>query len=318
MPLALTNTEWLNTNSLRSYPIAEWASRRDTGDEITFPNDVILSLYLSVHSGLAVEVENFYLSRIIVDADGFSLWVSYDDGSGPMEAASTAISFDGHEEFTTYSLRGLNDFFDMQGRITFGTTDAIKAIPAGVFEFTQENGRLDPDCVRPQIRGVSSVTVVNGNERSQPLFGIIEMVAGTNTSLQVIGAGGFFPQIIINAIKGEGLNKECVCTDIDHPDAPCVKSVGGVTADDDGNIGFISTDGIGIVPQGANALRFDNLFSRPCCKCPTLESLNRLIEQLVAGATVTNTFVTRLDATVQRLSLTVMGSRLNDRGCNTC
>lgn len=308
--------EWLNQNSQRSYPLFDEASKTDETGSFTLPDSFIVELYFPVHAAVSVDPAMFFIRQIGVYATGFSVTIAYNDGSAdPPLVASTNIVRSTHTENQTYAMPGAGDFADASGRITIGDLSAIDLQPIGVFQFAFDDGRLDSDVIRPMIRGVQSIIVVNGNDRSDPIVGDIELVAGANFRLVPVQQAGQNPQIIMSAIDGEGLTEDCTCED--QAVAEPIRTINGLPPDPSGNFTLLGNTCIDIVPI-ANGLELTNVCSAPCCGCEELEAVNTQVARFGDGVQTLNTFVARLGREVSAMNLTVLGSRLSDDGCVDC
>jgi hypothetical protein len=174
---AVWNIEWLNQNSQRSYPLYDEATKEDSTGSITLPNSFIVGMYIPVHAGLDVDPEKFFLRQLQIDNVGFGIGIAYDDGTSDFPiVASVNISKAPHTENRTYALPGAGAFDQSIGRIAIGPLNEIEMRPNGLYLFDPINGRLDTDVIRPMIEGVTSITVVNGGERSPKLVGDIEFI----------------------------------------------------------------------------------------------------------------------------------------------
>lgn len=312
MPTSTWNLQWLNHNSQRAYPLYEGATRTDQTGSFKIPDSLILSLYLPVHAGLDVQPDKFFVRSVAIFAVGLNVSIGYDDGTAdPPLVATAVIPFSTHKEYQSYAMPGAGDFDDTIGKIVIGATTDLASLPPGQYLFTPDSGRLDSDCVRPMIRGISSITLVNSTERSSRLYGDIELVAGSNMRLTPQTVGGQ-QQIRFDAISGEGLNDECVCDG--DVDAPCIKTINGIGPTPAGDFTILGSNCID--PQDlANGIKFVDTCSDPCCGCAELEAVTRDLEKFGESATTLNNYLTRLEGQVTTMSMTVLGSRLNDRGC---
>lgn len=314
MPLSTFNLQWLDHNSQRSYPLAEGASRTDQTGSFKIPDSLILGLYLPVHAGLDVEPAKFFVRSVAVFGVGLNISIGYDDGTAaPPVVATAVVPFATHTEYQSYALPGVGDFDDSVGKIVVGSTADLSALPPGQYLFDPAAGRLDTDCVRPIIRGVSAVVLVNGSERSGRLTGDIELAAGANVRLTAAAAGGGW-QIRVDAIDGEGLNDECVCEG--DAAAPCVKTINGIAPTPAGDFTLLGSACLTVEPA-ANGLRLVDTCSDPCCGCAELAAVTRDLERFGEAATTLQNFLTRLEGQVTAMTMTVLGSRLNDSGCSS-
>lgn len=310
---SLQNLEWLNHNSQRKYPLADTATGEDTTGSFDLPEDLILALYLPIHAGLTVDPGRFYLKSLGVFATGVGITIGYSPSAGsPVNIATALINRDGHVLYQDYSLGGVGDFDDTVGRIVIGSFDRLDEQPEGFFNFDFEEGRLDVDTIRPQIRGVQSIQVRNGGDVSQRLYGDIELVAGTNIRLTPIVVAGQDPQIQIDAIDGEGLTEECVCED--GSDGPPIRTINGIPPTAAGDFSVLGDECIETTAI-QNGIRLVDLCSQPCCGCTELERITEDLEQFGSQATTLANFVNRLESSVTNFDAVVLGSVLRDKSC---
>ena len=313
MPAPIWNTPWLAQNAQRPYPFTDWATKRDATGTVELPNDFLVALQFPVHAGLDVEPQNFFLSQLTLVPGGYTLLFSYYDGSAsPPLAAAVSIPSAGHQENRTYALPGVDDFADCVGQVTLGRLTAIDRLPPGDYRFGYNDTALEVDAIRPQIQGVAGLVCVNGTERSPLLFGDIELLAGENIRIAVNLFDDAPPQVIIHAIRGEGLNEDCVCEA--HPEAPCVRRINGVPATVAGDMLFLTDDCLRATAT-ANGLQLEDLCSRPCCGCEELQPLIRQIDRFADGVATMQAFNNRLQSEVTNMASVVLGSRIQDVGC---
>lgn len=314
----LWNNQWLGRNSLRAYPLAESSTRTDTSNSFQLPDSLLVDLNLPVHTGLSINPGKFFLKSITVFPAGISLTIGYDDGTlAPPSVATTSFSRSDHTEDNTYTLFGINDFVDSIGYVTVGRLDDLDDQPGGKFTFSYAGGKLEVGVIRPNIRGVTSLTFVNGDDESDRLTGDVVLTAGTNISYTVVNEEGQDPTIRIDAIDGAGLNESCDCLGADDlPD--CVRTINGVTADSQGTLNLLGSGCITFTPV-TNGLRVTNTCSAPCAGCKDLERVTADLSKLQDGASTLTTYVDRLSGQVAQLSLVVLGSKLGDTGaCIEC
>ena len=301
MVVGIWNLEWLNSNSQRSYPLTESASKVDTTGTFTIPDSLLLGLYFPIHAGLVAFPERFYIKSIAVFSTGLSLVLGYWDSSQGISVATVTVAFSSHSEYKTYSF----------GKIVLGKVDELNTLPAGAYNFTYESTNIDSDAIRLMIRGVSSISLVNGSAVSKRLQGDIAFVAGTNMQLYSSVVGGV-TSITFNAIKGEGLSLNCICED-DLPIGGCVRSVNGTTPNETGDIAIIGDDCLNVVSI-SNGLQFNDICSKPCCGCTELEAVTTDLVRFGDAANSLTNFLNRLEGSVNRMNLTVLGSRIGDGG----
>jgi hypothetical protein len=312
MPIGNWNLQWLNHNSQRSYPLTERATKLDTTSTIRIPDSFILALYFPVHAGLDVSVDRFYISNILISTIGYTIGIGYND---PTDVAvlvgNVNIPAATHTANTTYSVGGINDFADSVGYVVIGRLDEINALPQGFYEFDIAGAEIEPDAIRPMIRGVSGMRAVSLNETSETLYGDIEFVAGTNMQILVDQVTN---KITFNAISGENLNTSCDCAVSSVGE--CIRCINGVCSGD-GNFNLVGIDCINI-EAGNSRIRISDVCASPCCGCAELDALKTQIDRFSDGVSTLENFVTRLGSEVTQMSLVVIGSRLGDSGCSDC
>ncbi len=316
MPLGIWNVQWLNQNSQRSYPFIDGSSGQDKTETIELPDDFIVALKLPVHAGLDVEPEKFYLQQLGIYPTGYTIVLGYDDGSAnPPIVASVSISRLGHIENRPYALPGSGDFVDTVGRVAIGILDTVDLLPPGVYVFAPAASTLEVDAIDPIIQGISSLTTVNGADRSERIYGDIELVAGANMRITASQVGSAAPQVTFSAIEGEGLNEECVCEEEGEGD--CIKFINGIPPLANGNFRMVGNKCLEISPI-ENGLQLDDQCSAPCCGCEELDALTRQIDRFADGVLTLQNFASNLGSEVTQMSQVVLGSRLSDQGCIEC
>lgn len=317
MPLNTLNVEWLNANAQRKYPLADHADPSDVTNTFRLPEDFIVGLDLPVHAGLDVDASRFFVRNVGVYANGFSVAVGYQPASGdPSIVAVASISRDQFTVNSVWNMSGVNDFADTSGKITIGRLDGIDAQPGGFFTFDYAATPVEADCVRPIIRGVSSITVVNGAERSEPMYGDIELVAQSNFQLTPVVVAGQDPQIRMSAIAGEGLNELCVCVGDDETNPP-IRRINGIPPTPAGDFTVLGNDCLQVVGIDFG-IRLDDTCSSPCCGCEELAGITNNLNVLFGQQQTMSSYLSRLETQLTSLNQTVLGSKISDSGCVTC
>ena len=309
----LWNTEWLNENEQRRFPLADSASAQDVTGTFTLPDSFLVELELPVPVGINpsdLDTTKFFLLKVTVLPSGYTVVIGYDNGTpDPLVVTRAIIPKAGLAEFDRFDLPGLGDFWDVAGTLVVGRTEEIDLQPAGEWTFSPESGRLDLDCIRPVPRGVSSVTLINGNDQSPKLTGDIVLAAGTNIELTQVG-----PRTIrIDAISGAGLTETCECTgDVSLP--PPIRTINGLPPAPDGNFTFSGNQCVAITPI-SHGLLFADSCSSPCCGCPELEALTAELAHFGNEATTLQNFIARLAGQFNQFNAVVLASQLNDTPC---
>jgi hypothetical protein len=308
VPTSTWNLNWLNQNSQRSYPLSAEATAQDQSGTFVLPNDFVVELDLAVHYGEGFDPARFFLMHLGAYGTGFSLVVGYQPVSGDAVKVATAlIDRDSHVRNQVYPLGGIAPFDDAVGKVTIGQFDSIDLQPAGFWTFDYAGSKLEADAVRPVLRGISSIVLVNGEQRSDPIYGDVELTAGTNVQLQ----GGVVEgrqQIRIDAIEGAGLNEACVCEGNETPGPP-IRTIMGIPPTPEGDFNILGSDCLKINPI-ANGVELQDSCAKPCCGCTELEAITRDYDKLSTQVQIVESLAQRLQSSVDAMSLAVASSSL--------
>ncbi len=317
MPLATWNLQWLNHNSQRAYPLVDWGSKRDQTESITIPSSFIVALYFPTHAGHNVEAHKFFIKTLGIYPTGYNIGIGYDDGSSdPPIVGAVNIAKSTHTENRSYAIAGVDDFDDSVGKVAIGVLDEIDSLPPGQYVFDYEGAGLETDCIRPQIRGITSLAIVTASgEVSDRIYGDIELVAGENMQINLSQVDGLASQVIFNAIEGEGLNEICVCEDV--ATGQCIATINGIPPLPDGNFRIVGDDCLEVSPI-SHGIQLTDTCSQPCCGCEELEALINQIDRFADGVVTLQGFMERLASEVEEMSQVVIGSKLGDQGCVEC
>jgi len=317
MPLSTWNLEWLNHNSQRKYPLADDVSGYDSSADPAFriPNDFIVHMDLPIHSAMSMDPAGFFIRQLVATGTGYSIVVAYQQTPvTAIDVATAHIPISSHTtEYKTYVLGGIEPFDDTLGKITINSLAAIALQPAGLWNFTSSGAGLTADAIRPIIQGVQSISISQGTGiPSQKLYGDIELVAGDNIDLTVDGQ-----EIWISAIDGSGTIDVCECEG-DAADLPCIATINGLSPNSEGQMYLVGDDCLEIGEAGASAISITDNCCAPCCGCTELEAITKDLERFLQQQANLETFVMELKTSVTEMNVTVLGSRLGDRGCITC
>lgn len=311
MPIGLLNSQWLGQNASRAYPIVDWASRFDATETIQLPDSFLLYLRFAVNVAMAVEPEKFYVQALLVSPTGYTLEIGYNDGTvSPPTVAVTSVDAATHQEFRSYALVGVDDFDDSNGFVVIGRLVDVALLPPGRYTFDPADAYLEVDAIQPNVRLIGSLTVVNGAERSDPIYGDIELVARDNMRITVSSTEGEPTQIAFSAIRGEGLNEDCGCPEADVGDP--IRFIDGIPPDAAGNFKIIGDACLKVDPI-ANGLQLTDECSKPCCGCAELTALQNQLDRFRDGEATLRTFATNLLAVTSQLGNAILSSRLGGR-----
>jgi hypothetical protein len=316
MPLSQWNLEFLNHNAQRSYPLTEDATKVDVTNSFTIPDDFLVGLDIPVSPAMNMETGKFFIRQIGLFASGVQLIIAYDNGTSVIDIATGLISTANFTRNKVFVLGGIDPYDDIVGKVVIGRLDTIQLQPAGLFEFDYAGAHIEPQAVRPMIKGISSISVSTaaGNS-SDRMYGDIELVAGSNIQLSTIQTSTE-TKIIISALSGEGTIQACVCEG-EAAAIPCIKTINGIQPETNGNFNLIGDDCLAFDPA-TNGLKVTDSCCTPCCGCTELETITRTLEQFSSQRNALELFINQLAAETATFDTTVLGARLGDRGCLTC
>jgi hypothetical protein len=317
MPLSQWNLEFLNHNAQRSYPLTAESTKQDTTQTFTIPNDFLVGLDIPVSAAMDMVTGQFFIRQVGLFASGVQLVVAYATDTGYMDVASALIPTTGSTiRNKVFTLGGIEPFDDIVGKVVIGRIDSLQAQPSGLFTFNLEDTRIEPQVVRPMIKGITSFRVASATgATSDRFYGDIELVAGSNIQLSAVSAGSY-TRIVISAISGAGTIQSCSCEG-EAATLPCIKTINGIAPGTDGNFNLVGDNCLSI-DTTSNGIKMTDSCSQPCCGCPELEEITRSLENMSAQRATLETFVNQLAATTATFNSTVLGARLGDRRCLTC
>jgi hypothetical protein len=294
--VAFIHQGWLNQNLVRAYPLSEEATRRDTSDSYTLPDDFLVDMVIPVNASLNYDPSGFYLSRVTIFGEGITAEISYWTGSMAALVGRITVDVDTFETNKTYFLEGQDDFEGVVGKIIVGTLDTLLQ-QAGAFDFDLAAGRIESSVIVPDIRGVTGMRVVDGEDPGELLQGDIAFEPGDNMRIVVADFAGM-KVLTFSAIDGEGTVADCVCEGQEALGDP-IRTVNGVLPDSLGNINLLGDDCLEVTPLAdENAVQLTDKCSKPCCGCPELQTLvddqNRMRDQV---QTMENLYA-KLDANI--------------------
>jgi len=309
------NIEWLNQNAQRGYPLSEEATRRDVSGTFVLPTDLIVDLVWPVQAASTIQTDRFYVSSVAVFGTGITISLGYwpDTAIEGTAIGSVSVATATHQRNQSYFISGIGDFFDSIGKITIGDL-ANTLQTGGLFQFDLEGGRIEPTVVRPNLRGVSALILVNGQDRSDPIVGDVELVAGRNIRLVQNPNPGGNPQIRIDAISGAGLNQECLCTDTQPDVAGPIRTINGIAPDQDGNFILLGDDCIELAGITAGISMKDRC-SQACCGCEELAKIVADLETMMNQVSTMDGLTKRLDASVQSAITNLLASKTGELPC---
>ena len=305
MTEAFWSSDWLTQNANRAYPLDDEADGRDTTGSLSLPQDLLVDLIFNVHASAYTDPSLFHIAAVTSYSSGVVISIGYNNAL----IASTSVASSTFTRNKSYTLSGQGDFEDSVGAIVIGSLDSIMALPAGSWEFGVADARLSPSAIRPGLRNVSSIRVVQGADVSEKLQGDIAFESGLNCRLRVVTISGV-QTIYIDFISGEGTVETCDCDSMPE-DAPAIRTINGIPPNSSGDFTF---QGSICVAMSAilNGLQIDDVCSEPCCGCEELEVVLDALEGLNGQIYTLDNFVNSLDGSITQLLENVIASKVSD------
>jgi len=316
MPLSQWNLEFLNHNSQRSYPIAAEATKKDITNSFEIPDDFLVGMDLPISPAMDMSSGRFFIRQIGLFASGVQIIVAYASSTEINDVASALVPMFEDSRNKVFVLGGIDPFDDISGKIVIGRVDTIQTQPSGLFEFDLNGSRLEPQVIRPMIKGISSFSIANASGTvSDRFYGDIELVAGNNIQLTTV----VLPtetKIVISALSGEGTIEECICEG-EAAQTPCIKTINGISPTSDGNFNLLGDSCLNFTTI-ENGIKVIDDCCKPCCGCVELETITRDLERFAGQRAALELFVNQLAAETAVFDRTILGARLGDRRCLTC
>ena len=276
--------EWLNQNALRAYPFAEDARMRPYAptDAFAIPTCLVVDFVLAVAGDADMSA---HVTRLVKAGVFLSITWSASTGAaiGSITVASTT-----HTPNTAYAMTMTADYEDATGCVVIGDlARALAVLPDGDWSFEIGAARMETTTVRPGIRGVQALRVINGGAPSAWINGHVTLIAGQNIDLTVDTVA---KSVRIDARESAGFNEECTCAEESKPNP--IRRINGVNVEDltlvgDGKCIDVQTTG--------STIRLIDRCSKPCCGCPELDELSRVL-------TITEASIARLETYANTLT----------------
>ena len=281
--VATWNVEWPNVNASRKYPLAESATMQDTSGSFTLPNNLIVDFVLSVNVDKepALDPALFHVGQVAVFSAGVVLGFAYNNEV----FATVNVPVVDFTKYSTYRVSGVGLFPESSGFVTIGSLEETLR-SGGAWTFDVDGGRLHPMTLRPGLRGVTSLVVVDAVGESAPMSGDIAFVAGPNFQFRVERKEDFNrdrDRIIFSALSTDGFEEECVCDNVDVS-SPCIRTINGVSPNQVGAIELLpGSTCLQISPNAQyHAISIRDICSEPCCDCDELEVVMSALRELTA------------------------------------
>ena len=325
-------TGWLNTNSLRNYPLSQSATGVSSQSGFKLPDDLLLDMKLAVpyvfNASAAISSLHpaaFQITHIDVFPQGFVFAVGVATGSNltaavTVVAISEPISFASFVPYSTVQLNGSTftagskaayDFSGSYGIAVLGNIAALQGL-GGRISFTLAEGRLEASIISFGPRRISGLKVANGDNLSSLLHGQITLASGPNHNINVTGTVTSGYTVTLNAIDGAGLAATCECSDVEL--GPCVRTINDVSPTAAGNITIVGSDCISVTNSPATIALSDTC-AKPGCGCNELQVLVADVDALTTNLGLLQAQIAILTGSMGSLQDTCLASQIDSTSC---
>ena len=163
-----------------------------------------------------------------------------------------------------------------------GDTNGLASQPVGVWEFDRAATAIDPFCLRPTANELSALYVQNQGKTVGPFYGNVTLSAGSKINLTVRSAdnslhcletppSGTGTEVVIGSQEDDSIGTNDTC----------VRTLGGVTPDEHGNIAILGRSCLNITAQpDQSTILLDDTCAEPCCTCKELAPVQEKIAEL--------------------------------------
>lgn len=276
----IDNLDFLNLNSLRSYPIRESCSKVDNSGVFYIPNDLILDLRLSVSASIT---KRYYISKLTNFGNTFGLEIS-DENS--VLVGTYTVEIDSHVKYQRYELTPSEYFPAATGGLVLGSFTQLNNSLGGSFYFSLANAEIEMQAITPAIRGINRLVFYNADGSVITKTGDVEIEARTNVKFKA-GAGN---RVIIDAGEGIGLNT--LCDNIRN----AIKTINGIGPDENGNFTLDFADCASFAPIPANTgIVVTDECCKPCMGCNDVAELTQRLITLETALLQLRNFYSTLD-----------------------
>lgn len=313
---------WLNTNSLRNYPLSQSASCLSSDESMLIPDDLFVDLKIAVPYITGISPARFYISSITVFPTGFvfevgcilsttttSITIKNVAVSVPIPFTTTPyspVSIKGTP--SNYSSNTSIDLSQIIGTVVIGNPESIKN-KTGTNYFDFNGGCLESNTVSVGTKRLSGVKAVSGGSTTSLLTGQLVLASGSNHTIKVQGN-----KVTFNAIDGGGLSSDCQCNDITLD--PCIRTINGIRSDNIGNITIEGGDCISVTTDaGANGITLSDSCAKPCCGCNELTVVSTDVDSLVTQLNALALQISILSGNVTSLQNTCLASSVDPSSC---
>lgn len=256
---SVDNLDFLNSNSLRNYPLKEGVTRVSADSVMIIPNDFIVDFQLAASYDPS---KRFFLSRLTNFDDLITVEVSEQTGA---LVGTFSIVTSNHWQYKDYFLTPTAAYAGATGLLTVTALKGINNRPSGAYDFTFAASEFESRTIIPSMKGINRMTFLNTNGDSYSLTGDVVIEARQNIRFKL----GDDPNTIVIDV-GDGLGLNTICAE----QLGCIKTINGIPPDEASNFTLDFSDCATLTPIPANTgLLLEDICCKPCVGCNDIEEL---------------------------------------------
>lgn len=264
--------EWLNSNSVRGYPLSENGTRLDLSGDVKLPDALIVDASLSVHPEMANQV--FFVSEVRLSPEQAIIQISRSVKVGGVTTdyvvgLVTALTSNGLNK--PYSLTGTGDGYDISGTIVVGDIARAAYDALGVLKFSSASTPFEPATLNISLPMVRAIEIYDGESKVNTFTGVLRLKAGRNIRLSYEEDEQEGGRIRIDAIDGLNTIDPNTCSPTTGLGPP-IRTINGQGPDENGNFTINSGECIEI-GELTNGISISDTCSKTCCGCDNLAKL---------------------------------------------
>jgi hypothetical protein len=259
--------EWLNANSVRSFPLSENGSRRSLPGGVVLPNSLIVAAQINMLPAYAVGV--FFVRSVVATPSRVVISIGYSEGVEQRSVASIHIPVSSHKENTTYPFVGTGQDSSILGSLTIGDiTETLASVPGEIF-FEKEATAFEVSALFVSSPALEAIEVYSGSVLVKRFDRVLKLRAGENIRITLVDDD---PDTIrLDAIQGENLVSPDDCENA-PPIPPCIRTINNQPPDENGNFDIDGSKCIDAVTS-PGLIVLKDLCSQSCCGCNELSEL---------------------------------------------
>lgn len=278
---SVDNLDFLNSNSLRNYPLKEGVTKVSSDGSFILPNDFIVDFQLAASYDPS---KRFYLSKISNFDDLITLEIS---DQLDVLVGTFSIATANHWQYKDYYLIPSDAYVGSTGLLTATNLNGIYNCPSGSFTFSLATAEFEARTIIPARKGIDRITFKNASGDTFSFSGDIVIKARTNIRFKESLTED--NTVIIDVGDDLGLNTKC------NEETGCIKTINGIPPDDESNFTLDFSDCATLTPIPANTgLLLEDVCCKPCVGCNDIEELTSRLMTTETGLVTLRQYYTDL------------------------